>query len=754
MSDLGAALVRRDTFGHGTAEITATSFHPSPVGGGILIGRDQRGELLRAVITPQALPRDPNPGETWRVTGEERDHAEYGRQLHADVALPLLPSGRTFVRFLATNPRFPGIGWKTANRLWSTLGERLYDIVAARDVATIAGVIGPELAVGVVQGFGLLADEVEVFRWFDRYGVMPRTAAAAASLWGRGAVSRIEADPYSLALLEPWGLVDARALRLGLALGDPRRLLAAVEEAFARRYRAGHTAVTPGELKSVLFQLMGFTGTKNAEDAVRRAVDCGRALEHPGGLLQSRAAWFMEREVERIVAERCAKPFEGPGVATTDGAIATLEESVGYVLSARQREAVHMAVSTPFSVLCGGAGTGKTTTVRAILAASEAGGTEAGDAHPQVALAGRAAKQIADATGRPAMTVARFLRLLETGKGIPRRGLLIVDESSMLDLPSVYRVLSALPPEVNIVFIGDPAQLPPIGPGLPFHRMVGKRGIPQVELDVVHRQQSVTGIPMVARAIRDGRMPELPPFDPLRPGRHGVFLVPAPAGGTAAAALRVFAALVGGPPPPGRMDRMQAADVQILCPVKGGPDGIKQINASVEARWMVHQPSIPGWGLSVGSKVMWLRNDYSKAPVMGKDGTPVLDHLTGEPVCRGFMNGSLGTVVRQTERGAMVRFDDGAEDEIRACDLEKVTRGWAISVHKSQGSAFRKVIVPVVRSRLLDRTLIYTAVTRAVDTCVLVGDPALIRSAVQAEPRALARRCCLDFDAAVEGEDL
>ena len=753
MSHLGAAPVRRDTSGHATAEITATSFHASPVGGGILIGRDERGELLRAVITPQALPRDPKPGETWRVTGEQREHADYGRQLHADVALPLLPSGRTFVRFLATNPRFPGIGWKTANRLWGALGERLYDVVAAGDTATIAGVIGPELAVGVVQGFGLLADEVEVFRWFDRYGVTPRTAAAAASLWGRGAVSRIEADPYSLALLEPWGLVDARALRLGLALDDPRRLLAAVEEAFARRYRAGNTAVTPGELKAQLFQLLGFTGARNADAAVDRALDCGRALEHPGGLLQSRAAWFMEREVERVVAERCAMPFEGPGAAATDGAIATLEKSVGYMLSARQREAVHMAVSTPFSIMCGGAGTGKTTTVRAILAASETGADGAGGAHPQVALAGRAAKQIADATGRPAMTVARFLRLLETGKDIPRRGLLIVDESSMLDLPSVYRVLSALPPAVNILFIGDPAQLPPIGPGLPFHRMVGARGVPQVELDVVHRQQSATGIPMVARAIREGRMPELPPFDPSRPGQHGVFLVPAPAGGTATAALRVFEALAGGPPPPGRMDRTHAADVQVLCPVKGGPDGIKEINASVEARWMVHQPPIPGWGLSAGSKVMWLRNDYSKAPVIGADGQPVLDPSTGEPVCRGFMNGSLGTVVRQTERGARVRFDDGAEDEIRATDLEKITRGWAISVHKSQGSAFRKVIVPVARSRLLDRTLIYTAVTRAVDTCVLVGDPALIRAAVQAEPRALSRRCCLDFDAPMEGMD-
>lgn len=199
-----------------TAEITATSFYASPAGGGVLIGRDERGALRRAVIGAAAMTRDPAPGETWRVTGAERAHIEYGLQIHARVALPLLPTGRAVVRYLATNTRFPGIGWATATRLWDTLGERLYAAIRQRDLRAVAEVIGAERAVAVVQGFGMLAEETEVFEWLDRYGVSPRTAAAAAAIWGREAIQKIEADPYVLSLLESWRAVDNRALRLGL----------------------------------------------------------------------------------------------------------------------------------------------------------------------------------------------------------------------------------------------------------------------------------------------------------------------------------------------------------------------------------------------------------------------------------------------------------------------------------------------------------------------------------------------------------
>src|SRR4051812_47601539 len=144
---------------------------PRPYGGGILIGHDKGKRLRRAIIHANSLVRSPFEGETWRVTGPERASADFGVQIHARVALPLLVSGSAVIRFLATSKRFPGVGWATAQRLWACFGSELYDVIKNREYAVLAGVVGKEHAINVITGFGLLADEIEVFHWLDRYGV-------------------------------------------------------------------------------------------------------------------------------------------------------------------------------------------------------------------------------------------------------------------------------------------------------------------------------------------------------------------------------------------------------------------------------------------------------------------------------------------------------------------------------------------------------------------------------------------------------
>lgn len=201
--------------------------------------------------------------------------------------------------------------------------------------------------------------------------------------------------------------------------------------------------------------------------------------------------------------------------------------------------------------------------------------------------------------------------------------------------------------------------------------------------------------------------------------------------------------MASAPPRALKTDRLHDLDIQVICPMKSGAAGSRALNREIEALYMARQPRVHDWGLSVGSKVMWLKNDYGKAPLIGEDGEPLLDPVTGDPVFAGFMNGALGVIRRETERGAWVAFDDGAEDEIRQFDLERLTLGWAISIHKAQGSAFRHVLVPVTRSRLLDRAMLYTAVSRGVETVVLVGDEQVLRLTVKAPPRANMRRTTL-----------
>ena len=726
-----------------TAELTVTSFHPGhrSVGGGIAIGRDATGALRRVLLRPEVLGRPPAESEAWRFTGRLVVHPEYGEQVAAAVALPLLPRGRALVRFLATSPRVKGVGWKTATALWDALGEDLYAILERRDAAALAGAVGPQLACGIIEGFGLLADEVRVFAWLDRYGVSPRTASAAAALWGGRAAERIQSDPYALALLEPWSQVDERALRLGVGLQDERRLLAAVEEAGARRWHLAHTASSRECILSLVGVLLGRAGAA-APAAFDLAVRTGRLVQvSPGGdAWQTRAPHVMERSVEAAVQERLARGVAAPGFDAVEAAIAAVEAEEGYRLTRSQREAVHMAVSSPISVIAGGAGTGKTSVVKAILRARQghrAGGV-ASEPYPCIALAGRAARRISEATGAEAMTIHRFLKRLEVSRP-EGQGLLIIDESSMVDLPTTYRILRRLPEAVSICWIGDPGQLPPIGAGLVFHRMAEAAGIPRVVLDTVHRQSGISGIPQVAADIRAGRWPRLPDFDPSRPDAEGVFLVRCEGSRTAMETLRVWESLVGPPPSrndPGGLARLHEADVQVLCPMRGGPSGAKALSDEVEYRWMANQATILDWGLRVGSKVLWVKNDYERPTGRTDD--------EGSEVVSALMNGTLGVVRAPKHGGAWLAWDDGQDLAVDAHDLKKMARGWCISVHKAQGSAWRRIIAPITRSRLLDRTLVYTAVTRARSTVVLVGDECVLRAAVEAPPSAFRRSVAFD----------
>ena len=279
--------------------------------------------------------------------------------------------------------------------------------------------------------------------------------------------------------------------------------------------------------------------------------------------------------------------------------------------------------------------------------------------------------------------------------------------------------------------------------------MVKATSIPSVTLDVVHRQDDATGIPAVASAVRTGKAVGLRCFDPNVALKPGVYLFPASKDDIAGKTVAAFRAMCGRVPAYGKTAALHEMDVQILTQVKNGPAGSKELNRAIEVEYMANQANVEDWGLSVGSKIMWLKNDYLKAPQLDPDGKPVVDKVTGDPICAGFMNGSLGVVTKPHPKGAWVRFDDGAEDAIATADLEKLTHGWAISVHKAQGSAFKRVIIPVVRSKLLDRTMLYTAITRGIETVVLVGDIDLINEIVDQPPTSLQRDQHLDLNAAL-----
>jgi exodeoxyribonuclease V alpha subunit len=603
-------------------------------------------------------------------------------------------------------------------------------------------VIGSEAACSVISAFDLLSIEVEVFAWLDRFGVAPRTAVRAASIWGTNAIRVIEADPYVLNLLENWSAVDQRALRLGLFPTDLRRLTAAIQEVGAQAWSRGHTCFTRREAVQRARGLL--TGCPElAVEAFDLAVSAGILLQTEGlpESWQTRASFAMERTVESQVSRRALVEEADTPDWVISSAISTVETELGYDLTSEQRNAVFMVMRSKLSCISGGAGTGKTTVLRAIRQAHLRRCSFEKHVTPvwQIAVSGRAAKRMSEATGASAMTVYSFLKQLSLGKIKDQAGLLIVDEASMIDLPTAYRLLTAIPEQVAICWIGDQGQLPPIGPGLFFHRLITASAVDTADLCHIHRQSTSSSIPRVAAAVRAGVWPDIAPFKSSTPLVDGVSIAVCDETSMLRTTLQVWEAIVGSPS--SRTDAaaqsLHSANTQIICPTRTGRAGAKEISAAIEHRWMADQRSVHGWGVSIGSKLLWLQNDYNRESGRHDD--------DGSPETVALMNGMLGIVSEVTPQGALVHWDDDQQLEIKEKDLQKFERGWSITVHKAQGSAWDRVIVPVTKSRLLDRTLIYTALTRARRSVVLVGCPAILRAAIEAPPFADRRRVALAF---------
>ncbi|WP_372398674.1 AAA family ATPase [Azospirillum sp. HJ39] len=744
-----------------TARLQVTSFHAAGFGGGILIGRDpdaEGGKLMRARIHARVLPREPVEGEVWRVTGRIEGHPVFDHQrqrdemadhIVADWAAPLAPQGDAIRRWIARNPRIKGVGVGYAERLWDALGTGLYDAIRRRDVEALAAVLDIPKAASIIDAFGLLLDEVTALEDLDGLGLDGRAANTAVALYGAQAGARFRENPYLMTLIEPWAKVDAAALASGVLPTDRRRLLSAVDVAASRAFRTtehsnlgGHTVVTGTYLLPRVRAMLGRGAAAMAEAAMKMAVEVGDLIDLGSGRYQARAPWHMERQIEEAITDRLLRPRQPVDRAIIATVLSEVERENGIRFEPEQREAVFMALTSGVAAIAGGAGTGKSTIVQAVMRAAR---RAVGGDYAQVALSGRAAKRLREATGGDAMTIYRFLKDLEHGRFKLGRGLLVVDECSMVSTPDLWLLLTATPAEADILLVGDIGQLPPIKAGNPAAAIAASSCVPRVALRVPHRQDGASGIPQVAHGIREGHLPRLEAFDPGAADRQGVFLLPCGSADVAGKVLEAFGALAGPPPAAGdrgAVQRLHKADVQILGMTKHGPAGVAEVGDAVERRWMVNQPAIHDWGFHVGSKILWTKNSYDHRTGRVRD--------DGEEDVVDIMNGALGVLLRATAAGAEAWFDDGTTAEIRRNDLDRVLRGWAVTTHKAQGSAFRRVIIPIVRSRLLDRAMLYTAVTRARMTAVLVGDEDLVARAAAAPPSAWRRMQALDLDAAME----
>jgi exodeoxyribonuclease V alpha subunit len=724
-----SVLLRVQRVRHRSARVTVFSGVSINGGGWLVAGAPRYGVTLASRLAVAEVEK----GQWWRVSGREVP-TEYevdgfrvveNRIVAIDAEL-LRPSGEHIVQLLSTSPAFPGVGEVKARRLWEQLGESLYDSLDHADADALASVVGAELAQVLLAGWRQYGD-ASTLRWCQRVGLSLKLSRKLLNVYEGEALNTVEADPYRLlAFGMKWAAADALARQhFGLALDDERRLAAAVEAVMYEKFDEGNTYHERHEVEAALTRLIG----KPEVSSALALAQAHHYVQVIGNRFHALGPYLIEKTVADALQLRLGQEDALVSQVEVEAFLRQFEQeeaaSLGiltFTLNAAQQEAVRSVARHPLMLITGGAGVGKTTALKAVESLLE----NCGQHIYAMALSGRAAKRLAEATHRPAMTIAGFLRNVAP-KGLPENSVLIVDEASMLDIVLAYRLVNAIPASCRLVLIGDPFQLPPIGPGLTLHVLASIPTVPQVELTEVRRFGG--SIAIGAAAVREGRWPSLPHTS----DEEFAFLRCAP-DALPNTVLRLYLA--------------DSANTQILTFTRErGVASAKALNTLCQH------------ALAKNAKRLLVWNDE---PDRNEDTALRL----GEPVlCTrnlrewGLQNGSLGRIetIEDTPQPieaeeaeepkgmalAWVRWDDGELRPVTTEVLDALDLGYAVTVHKAQGSQFSRVIVPVYGARNLDRTMLYTAITRAKHQVIMVGDIDVARRAVKALPHASHRQVAL-----------
>ncbi|AQT72574.1 ATP-dependent RecD-like DNA helicase [Streptomyces sp. fd1-xmd] len=670
------------------------------------------------------------PGESLRMEGRWGSHPQYGRQFTVENYRTVLPATVQGIRRYLGSGLIKGIGPKIADRIVEHFGTGTLDVIEAepKRLIEVPG-LGPKRTklIGAVWEEQKAIKEVMVF--LQGVGVSTSIAVRIYKKYGDASISVVNNQPYRLAA-DVWGIGFLTADRIAQAVGiphdSPERVKAGLQYALSQSTDQGHCFLPEEKLIADGVKLLQVdTGlvieclaelAADPEGVVRESVPDPQGGPDPLTAVYlvpfHRAELSLVGQVRRLLN---AEDDRMPSFRDVDWdkALGWLAGRTGATLAPEQRDAVKLALTRRVAVLTGGPGCGKSFTVRSIVELARAKKAKVVLAAPT----GRAAKRLAELTGAEASTVHRLLELKPGGDAAYDRDrpldadLVVVDEASMLDLLLANKLVKAVAPGAHLLLVGDVDQLPSVGAGEVLRDLLAEGGpVPAVRLTRIFRQAQQSGVVTNAHRINTG-------LPPITDGLPDFFLFPE----EDTEAAGVLAVDVAARRIPARFGLDPRRDVQVLAPMHRGPAGAGNLNGLLQQAMTPARPDLPekrfgGRVFRVGDKVTQIRNNYDKG-------------------ANGVFNGTVGVVVAldAEEQRLTVRTEEDEEIGYEFSELDELTHAYAVTIHRSQGSEYPAVVIPVTTGAwmMLQRNLLYTAVTRAKKLVVLVGSRKALGQAVR-----------------------
>ena len=661
----------------------------------------------------------PTVGERLMVTGKWSSHPSYGRQFEAEFLERLLPQTAMEILSYLSSRVIKGIGPKLAGRIVEQFGNQTLAIMEREpeQLAQVPG-ISRERARAIGEEFRLQVGMRQLMEFFALHHLPAELAVRCYKLYGESTIELLYDDPYLLmddGLDAPFEAVDRFAIELGIAGDDPRRVEAGILFELHYNLTGGHSFLPQDKLTAATAQLLSVDPAAVGQ-GIDRLLECDRLVrQHLAGIT---VIYLPELyEAERYCAEALLTFAESrfPEPAGLNQKIRRIAKESQMEYSPQQTQAIRESATCGLLLITGGPGTGKTTILNGILSLL-------GQMQLRCLLAaptGRAAKRLTEVTGEDASTIHRLLEASidpATGDMVflrdaanPLKGdVIIVDEMSMVDVQLLYALLQAVPRNKRLILVGDPDQLPPVGPGFPFRDMLRSGVLPAVQLTEIFRQAQQSLIVMNAHRVNQGQLPELRTvtndfFFMRRNNEEGVSTL-----------IRDLCTTrlpknMGIPP----------EQIQVLCPTRKGGVGTVSLNKLLQASLNPPSPekkerTFGEYLFREGDRVMQIRNNYD---ILWKK-------CDGSAAGAGIFNGDVGTIQQidpQTETLSVV-FDD-REAVYDFTQLNELEPAYAMTVHKSQGSEYRAVILTAWNGSpyLLSRSILYTAITRARELLIIVG---------------------------------